>query len=252
MIMRPWITALLLLSASSARADHAHAIDHDRAHAFGASVTMIAATYDIMLYAGSYQGIVPAVTWANQRFAAGASAAVYRLEKNGALIHGFGDVVVHGQAMLAGDHHARAGVIVAVSAPVGNEQRGFGMGHPMAMPALYGSGHVGRIAFAATAGYSRAIAGSTDHDHGMWPIVEPMNPSELTWSAASDVAITRELHGGVRFSGGVPIGDGDHRAVGALRAGWGRGRFSTAAELQAGLVGDPFTVRGVLSTALAF
>ena len=137
---------------------------------------------------------------------AGASAALYRLEKNGAPVHGFGDIVVHGQATVVGDHHARAGVIAAISAPVGSEQRGLGMGHAMAMPALFGAAHLDRISLAVTAGYSRALAGSSDHDHGMWPLVEPMNPSELTWSAASEIAITDQVQGGVRLSGGVPIG----------------------------------------------
>jgi len=252
MVMRLSIGVILLLSASSARADHVHATDHDPTRPFQAGVTMVAATYDIGIYAGNYQGIASAVTWSSDRFAAGASAAVYRLEKNGAPVHGFGDVVAHGQVTLVGDHHARAGVIAAVSAPIGNEQRGLGMGHVMAMPALFGAAHRGRLSGAVTAGYSRALGGSSDHDHGMWPLVEPMNPSELTWSAASELAITREVNSGVRFSGGVPIGDGDHRVVGALRAAWARGMFTTAAELQAGLVGDPFTVRGVVSTALRF
>jgi hypothetical protein len=103
-----------------------------------------------------------------------------------------------------------------------------------------------------TAGYSRAIGGDTDHEHGMWPIVEPMNLSELTWSAAGDYAITRGIVGGVRISGGVPIGNGEDRVVAAVRVAWASGRFTTGGELQAGLVGDPFTVRGVLSTAMTF
>jgi hypothetical protein len=250
MYMRLWITGVLL-SPSSARAEHVHTVEPGDS-GFGARVTMLAASFDTMFYAGNYQGIVPAVQWSRERFAAGASIAMYRLEENGARFYGFGDVIVHGQATVIGDHHAHAGVVAAASAPIGDERSGMGMGHPKAMPAVFGGMHRGRVMLGATAGYSRAIGGDTDHDHGVWPIVEPMNLAEVTWSAAGDVAITREVNAGVRLSGGVPIGNGDNRIIGGLRAGWRSGRVSTAAELQAGLAGDPFTLRGVVSTALSF
>lgn len=244
--------AVLVLTASSARAEHSHAVDGGSASTFGASVTMLAASYDTTLYAGNYEGVVPGLHWSNKRFAAGTNLALYRLEKNGAASYGIGDLVVHGQAALITNEHLRAGVVAAVSAPVGDEQRGMGMGHPMVMPALFAQWSMDRTGAAATAGYSRAIGGDADHDHGMWPLVEPMNFSELTWSIAGDYAITPTVRTGARASGGVPIGDGDQRVVGTVRVAWGSGRLSTAGELQVGLVGDPFTLRGVVTTALTF
>lgn len=249
-----WIAALVL-SAGSARADHVHTMEHHGeggGNAFGAGLTMLAASFDTMLYGGNYQGILPAFQWSNERFGAGVSAALYRIEENGALHYGPGDVVAHGQVAILQTRRASAGVIAAVSAPTGDERYGLGMGHPMAMPALFGMVGIDRVALTATAGYSRAIAGIGGHNHGMWPIVEPMNLQELTWSAAGDVAITPAVHGAARFSGGIPIGNGDNRIVGALRASWATGRVTTAAELQAGLAGDPFNLRGVVSTALSF
>ena len=77
----------------------------------------------------------------------------------------------------------------------------------------------------------------------------PQNPYPAVERSYS---ITRRLQAGARVSGGVPIGDGDHRVVGAARVVWLEGRFTTAAELQAGIAGDPFTVRGVVSTAMTF
>lgn len=248
----PLSIAAVMLSASSAAADHVHTVEHEADRPFDAGVTMLAASFDTMLYSGNYQGIVPSFSWSSDRFAAGASAAWYRLEKNGATYYGPGDIVIHGQAALVREHRVRAGVIAAVSAPVGDDAYGLGMGHPMAMPALFGLLAFERVAVSATCGYSRAIADGSGHDHGMWPIVEPMNLSELTWSTAGEVAITRDVHGAARLSGGVPIGNGDTRLVGTLRASWTTGRVTTAAELQAGLVGDPFNLRGVASTALAF
>lgn len=249
-----WI-ATLVLSASSARADHVHTMEQHGeggGNAFGAGVTMLAASFDTMLYGGNYQGILPTFQWANDRFGAGVSAALYRIEENGAVHYGPGDLVAHGQVAVLHEHRASAGVIAAVSAPIGDERYGLGMGHPMVMPALFGVVGISRVALTATAGYSRAITGLSGHSHGMWPIVEPMNLQELTWSAAGEVAITPELHGAARFSGGIPIGNGDNRVVGALRASWATGRVTTAAELQAGLAGDPFHLRGVVSTALSF
>lgn len=253
MYMQLWIAGMLLLSAGLARADHSHTVDHgDGEHAFGAGVTMIAASFDQPLYSGNYQGIVPAAQWARGRFGVGVSAAMYRLYENGAEFYGFGDVVAHGQATLIGNHHRHAGLVAAVSAPVGDDRRGMGMGHPMLMPAVFGAVMIERIGLSATAGYSRALGGDTGHDHGMWPIVEPMNMQEFTWSATGDYAITPRIHGGARLSGGVPIGNGDTRVVGAVRGAWASGRFTTAAELQAGIAGDPFTIRGVVSTAVSF
>jgi hypothetical protein len=253
MSTRLFITSAVLLSASSAAADHDHAVAHDGGGSvFGAGVSMVAASYETMLYVGNYQGVQPSLTWASKRLSLGASAALYRIERNGASYYGLGDLVVHGQAPLVRREHVRAGVIIGAALPVGDEQHGLGMGHVMLMPAGYATYAVERIAVTATAGYGRALGGTTEHDHGMSPIVEPMNFSEVTWSAAVEYAITDDLHGGGRFSGGVPVGNGDHRVVGALRLGWAGERFTTGAELQAGITGDPFTLRGVVSTALAF
>jgi hypothetical protein len=81
-----------------------------------------------------------------------------------------------------------------------------------------------------------------------------MNMSEITWGGGGDVAVADDVRVGARVSGGVPVGalPGHERVEGAVRVAWGKGRVDTAAELQAGLVGDPFTVRGVVSTALRF
>jgi hypothetical protein len=252
MRLRLCIAGAVALSAGSAWADHDHAVEHAHASAFGAGVTMVAASYDSMFFVGNYQGVQPAVTWGNPRFAAGVSGALYRIERNGASYYGFGDLVAHGQAMLAGDERVRGGFVLGVTAPVGDERHGLGMGHPMVMPAAYGTLALDEVVVTATAGYSRAVASDSDHDHRMWLLVEPMNISELTWSASSEYAINPALHASARASGGIPIGNGDTRVVGAVRVGWQTGRFATAGELQAGLVGDPFNVRGLVSTTMSF
>jgi hypothetical protein len=226
--------------------------------AYTASVSVLAATFspsqsENMFYGGDYQGVVAGAGWADGPFAAGASWAYYHMLRNGAEQYGVGDFVVHGQYAIVSRHEVQAGVMLAASAPTGSDTYGFGMGHPMLMPAGYGAWRDGRFVLGASFGYSRGLA-SGEHVHGMAPLVEPMNMSELTWSGSGDVAIAAGVRAGARLSGGVPVGSmpGTDRVVGALRVAWGSGRVDTAAELQAGLAGDPFNIRGVVSTALRF
>jgi hypothetical protein len=145
--------------------------------------------------------------------------------------------------------------MLAVSAPTGNDANGLGMGHPMLMPAGWGAWRYERLVVTGSLGYSRALVdASSHHDHGMWPLVEPMNMSEITWSGGGEVALGAGVRAGARLSGGVPVGAmaGIDRVVGAARVAWATGRVDTAVELQAGLAGDPFTVRGVVSSTLSF
>ncbi len=264
MSVKSVIAALSLAGLTSvASAEHHHAMEHhhgdgdgtaetDRS-AFGADVSLVAAAFETMAYVGNYQGVIPAFRWSNERFGVGASASMYRLEKNGAAVWGAGDAMVHGQVTLAGNEHAQAGLVAGVAVPLGNSTSGLSMGHVMIMPAAFGSWTRGRVALAATAGYGRALGDMSGHDHGPWPLVDPMNMEEVSWSAGGDYAITPAVRAGLRASGGIPLVDtGHNRVIGAARVGWRNGRVESGAELQAGLAGDPFTVRGVVSTALSF
>lgn len=262
MFVRMSICALLA-ATPAVHAEHHHAMEHHHGEgdaagadpsAFGADVSLVAASFETMTYVGNYQGVIPALRWANDRFGVGANASMYRLEKNGAAVWGAGDVMVHGQVTLVGDDRAQAGIVAGVSAPLNNGTSGLSMGHAMIMPAAFGSWTHGRVTLAGTAGYSRAlVADMGEHDHGPWPLVEPMNMAEVSWSAGGDYAIVPNVRAGLRASGGIPLVDtGHNRIVGAARVGWRTGRVENAAELQAGLAGDPFTVRGVVSTALSF
>lgn len=251
--------AALVATTSVSYAEHHHGMEHhhgegdeDRS-SFGADVSLVAASFETMSYVGNYQGVIPALRWASARFGAGANVSMYRLEKNGAAVWGAGDVMIHGQVTLVGNMHAQAGIVAGVSAPLGNETSGLSMGHVMIMPSAFGSWTSGRVTLAGTAGYGRALGEMSGHDHGPWPLVEPMNMSEVMWSAGGDYAIVPAVRAGLRASGGIPLVDaGDNRIVGTARVAWRTGPVENAAELQAGLAGDPFTVRGVVSTALSF
>jgi hypothetical protein len=139
--------------------------------------------------------------------------------------------------------------------PTGSELDNLGMGHTMAMPSAWATWRTAPLTVAASAGYGRALVDLGDgahHDHGPLPLVDPMNMQELTWSAAADVDVGHGLQVGGRARGGVPIGTGHTRAIGGGRLAWGTPRISTGLEIQVGLAGDPFTVRGVVDTALRF
>lgn len=225
---------------------------------YQASVAVLAATFspapsENMFYGGDYEGVVPAVGWAWGRFSAGAAWSYYRLIKNGARELGVGDLGAHGQVTLVSGDDGEAGLAFAASAPTGDEIAGLGMGHPMLMPAAWGVWHHAGIALGGSFGYSRALTGE-GHAHGMAPIVDPMNMSELTWSATADVPIAGGVRAGGRLTGGVPVGSmmGTDRLIGVLRVAWREGRVDTAGEVQFGLDGDPFNVRGVLETSLRF
>jgi len=250
------VVALLGLQAPVAHADHhdmAMGGGHDTA--FGAGVSLVAASYSTLDYIGNYQGVVPTFSWGSAAYSVGASFAMYRLETNGLERFGPGDFAVHGLLRLYHHDAVTTGLVMMVTAPTGDSVGGLGMGHSMAMPAAWGAWAYGQATLTASVGFGRALVGSmsTHHDHGPWPLVEPMNMSELTWSAACDIALGDGIHGGARATGGVPVGEPGHdRVVGAARLAWGAGRVETAAELQVGLVGDPFTLRGLVETALHF
>lgn len=247
--------AILLPSAPAfAQHDHAHD-DHDVTEpaAFGAGVALVAATFDTMLYAGNYEGILPSVRWSNARFAAIASTGLYRVYKNGAATYDVGDVSLHGQASIVRRDTFDVGALAGISLPTGSASHGTGMGHVMLMPGVYAAWTVDRVKLAASVGYSRALGGKSDHDHGAWPLVSPMLMSEISWTAGADLIVTPAITAGLRSAGGLPAGDGGNpRVLGAGRVAWRAGRVDTGFELQAGLVGDPFTMRGVVSTMLSF
>lgn len=233
-------------------ADHHHgAVSSVAQPAFSAGVSLVAAQFDTMEYGGAYQGMVPAVQWTHGRFAATASAGVYRLEKNGLELYGAGDTVVHGQARAIERGGASAGVALALSVPTGDSRQGLGMGHVMAMPAAYVRWGNEAVGIDGSVGYGHAVGGDGHHVHG-GPLIEPMNQQEITFTAGGDVALARRVRAGGRVSGAAPVGSGTTRVIGGARVRWSDGRVETAFELQAGLAGDPFTVRGVLETALRF
>lgn len=245
----------LALSPGAARADHDMA-SHDHGGSgprVQAGVAFEIARYKTAQYEGSHQGISPSLTWLDGRFGAGAAVGFYHLTKNGLGAYGIGDAMLTGHAAVVADEALQAGVALHAMLPTGSDDRGFGMGHAMAMPSLWGSWRAPGWAVRASAGYARALTAlHGDHDHGLVPLVDPMNLQELTWSTGAELEVSRAVRVGGRAHGGLAIGGGRDRVIGAGRVTWTTELFTTAFELQHGLAGDPFSIRGVVETALRF
>jgi hypothetical protein len=220
-----------------------------------ASVAIVAAEYEAVLYAGAYQGITPSLGWSCGRLGASATISLYHLEENGRGLYGFGDAMLGGHAVVFASERLRAGAALHVMLPTGAALDDLGMGHVMAMPSVWAGWRAAPVTLSASAGYGRALTAMTrgaGHDHGTGPLVAPMNLQELSWSASADLDVGHRVRLGGRSSGAAAIGAGRTRVVGGGRVAWSTPRVSVGFELQLGLVGDPFTMRGVVDTALRF
>ena len=242
-----------LLAPASARADHHHGMEAAKTESttFGVGLSLVAAQFDTMFYGGDYQGFIPSVQWSVGRFAAAADLGVYRLHENGRSLYGVSDAIARSQVLVIARGGAAAGVGVGVSAPTGSERDGLGMGHAMVMPTAWARWRNATIGVGGSAGYSGAFD-TANHAHGAWPLVDPMNVSELTWSAGGDAALADDLRVGGSLHGAVAIGDGTSRVVVGARVVWRAGRIDSAFEIQSGIVGDPYKLRGVVETLVRF
>jgi hypothetical protein len=250
------VGSLAPLVPGAARADHdmaAMSENHQgNASELSVGLSVEAAEFDTTYYVGSYQGITPSLGWMTGRFGATAMIGLYHLTENGLSTYGAGDAMLGGMATVVDRETLRAGVALHMMLPTGSELENLGMGHMMAMPSLWATWRSAPLTVSASAGYNRALVGLGGHNHGLMPLVDPMNMQELAWSAAADLDLGHGLQLGGKTLGGVPLGTGQTRMIGSGRVAWGTPRVSTGLEVQVGLVGDPFTVRGVLDTALRF
>lgn len=243
------------LATGVAKADHDMAMSgpHEASSSVSLGVAFQAAELDTMSYVGSYQSVTPSLGWTRGRFGANALLGLYHLDENGLSTYGIGDVMLGGHAAVIEGDAVEAGAALHVMLPTGSELDNLGMGHVMALPSLWAAWHGERLRVTVAGGYARALTSlEGGHDHGPSPLVDPMNLQELTWSAGADFEVGHQVRLGGHALGGAPLGTGHTRAIGGARVSWGTPRVSTAFELQIGIAGDPFTVRGVVDTALRF
>lgn len=243
--------------------DHDHPVDHDGPtlhghghHGSGNGLTMSlalsTATYNATHYSGDYTGVTPEVMYMRGRWSAMATIAGYRLFANDTTArHGVGDTMVGAAYTVVQRTNMQLGLHVMAMIPTGD--RLLGMGHFMGMPSVFASYHAHPVVVVGSVGPSFALGGDGDHASHSGPIVAPMNQYELTWDAGLDLMVDAagQRMIGARISGGAPIGDGTNRVFGGLRAQLGGDTMSYVLEVQAGLDGDPFTVRGIVKGVVA-
>ncbi len=254
------------LAATATLGTRAHA-EHDHAQhqhqqgaapagaalALSASLGGVAATYRQRLYTGEYAGGTVGVGAAYGRFVLMATLTGYQLARNGAEQSGLGDTMVHGGVTVVTRGAVAGGVQLMVMVPTGDDMAGLGMGHLMAMPAVWLAARLPAVSLDATVGYARGIGDASAHaEHGSWPIVAPMSFSELTAEGTALAALASTLDAGVHGTLAIPTGESPTRATAGIRIRWRAGRVETTADLQTGLAGDPFRVRGTLATAVRF
>ena len=242
---------VVVLAAAPASADHdAMMMSGAPDSSFGAGISMVAARYDQTYFVGDYQGVTPTVDWMQGRYSAMAMVGFYRIIEDGRTLYGPGDLMMSATAVELDQDAWRGGITMAGTAPIGDQPTGFGMGHVMIMPSVWFARMIGSATVRADVGYNRALTNLADHDHGPWPIVDPMNMQELSWSASLTLPAWRKLLLAARATGGIPfdVAMGVDRVIGGLRATWADARMLTSFELQVGIAGDPFDVRGVVAT----
>jgi len=257
------VIALGLLAAprrASAQHHHDEPAVWSTTGTFSASLGLQAAGFDTPLYTGSYQAVVPTLGWTGRGLALFAMLGLYHVEENGRRVYGVGDVMVTGRATLVTRDTLALGVALHASVPTGVQVDGLGMGHVMMMPSLWGSARHGALTLDASAGYSRALValGGAHHDHGAWPLVDPMAMQELTWGAGASVdlgaCVASCVRVGANVLGAQPFGVAmtTPRISAAARLSWGTPRFVTAMEVATGIAGDPFTIRGGVTGSVQF
>ncbi|HVV81515.1 MAG TPA: hypothetical protein VHE35_00505 [Kofleriaceae bacterium] len=256
------VFAALTLTVATAHAQHEHhhmdappagAADAAEPTAFQVDLSLVGATFDQMLYEGDYAGVGVGASWRYDRLSVHAAVRAYHLTRNGAAVDGIGDVTAGVDVLAYQRGTWSAGAGVSATLPTGEQYKGLGMGHPMLMPAAWAGRDDGRTMLGVSLGWCGAIGGGgTAHDHGPWPIVEPMSESELMGGVHLDRVIRGPFHAGVGVLAALPLHTDPTRVVAAIGGGWRHPRAETGVELQAGLAGDPFTVRGLVTSSLRF
>lgn len=257
------VAGLALGAPATARAQHEHHHGHEPAGAgeaaavrprpFELGVALTAARYDQDLYAGDYVGASLSAGWRRGRLGVRAALPMYHLRKNGASVDGVGDVALGVDVVAYQRGALTAGVGLGATLPTGAQMTGLGMGHVMLMPMAWLGHDRARGGIMVSAGWCGALgAEAAHHDHGPWPLVEPMSASELMAEVRGEVRLGRGLRATARADVAVPLQGDPTRALVAAGGAWHRAGTVFGAELAAGLAGDPFTLRAQVTSALHF
>jgi hypothetical protein len=177
---------------------------------------------------GSYRGAVTSMEVAALGARARVSLAAYDISW-GQRGRGLGDLHVAVQRAVTAVGATNLGISLAATLPTGDVADELGMGHPMAMPAVWGKWAGERSSLLASVVYGTMLGGH--HHHGSpAPVPSPMNAEEIAAALRAGRTFGRtELSTSV--SGAMPIGEGAARAAVGAGARWLLGATELAVDL---------------------
>lgn len=254
------ILALVLGSASPVAAQSCHAppAAETGASALVAAVRSQIASFDTVRYEGHYESVAPSLRLHAPVLDGAIVLPAYRIVRNGSASRGFGDLVLEASApVLRGKEPADAlGLELTTTLPTGDSEHDLGMGHAMLMPALWGSARLRRFSLSGRVGYARALASAGAHHHhaGAFPLVDPMNASELESALAAtfEPAHPFALRSGIYGAAPIATQNGAARAAAFVSFGVEGTRMGAAVELHLPLVGDAFSAKLQLESTYRF
>lgn len=249
----------LLTARVGAQTCHVAAANDRGTAGISASVRSETAGFSTTRYEGHYQGIFAGVLASHEWLSGEVSLPFYRLVRNGLASQGLGDLALaaRGRVFAWDGDRTALGAFLALTLPTGDPDDDLGMGHVMLMPGAWGRVQLEPLVLQAELAYGSSLGASGGHEHharGESPIVNPMNPSELTPLLAVMLELTQLV--GLRAGGyaGFPIdaSEGSSRGVAFLGVDLRSGAFGARMQGQLPFLGDPFTSKLVLELSTSF
>lgn len=263
--MRRSLTALVLAASSlvpiAVYADHCEpaAPLQDAGTGQRLGVAVESASYRTSRYEGVYEGLATTWSWNWNWLGVRAQLPAYRLNRNGRVVTGLGDVFLEGRAefWVSDEERWRAGLMSALTLPSGDASADLGMGHAMAFGGIWTSYSRDDFSTQLQLSYAGALAAGGAHAYhagGASPLVAPMNSSEVNASLSASYDVVEPLRLRASTYAALPVGvdDGKARAIAGLGIDFVTDWFDSSIEGQLPLVGDPFTAKLIASWGVRF
>ena len=224
------------------------------------SVGWETARYRNSRYEGQFEGTSVAMGFRYQGFLITGKVPAYRLVRNGLPTEGMGDatLAMEQRVFSSADGHNALGARMALSIPTGAQSQDLGMGHSMVMPGVWARFQWQRLHGHLGLDFARAM-GTTDSQHGghnmsYFPIVQPMNMSELSATGLLELEMLGKMAIRTRLVSARPVasGNGTPRSIAGLGVGFTGEALSTYLEWQTPIEGTPFQSRMMGGLTISF
>jgi hypothetical protein len=249
--------ALCVVSAPTAEAQSCHtsSLRPTSGLTYRVALSSVFGTFTRTDVRGEYQGLFVTGTLSHPWFTAELALPGYRIAQTGSHAYGPGDLAlnVRGNVYRSADESITVGPEVAVTLPTGSADDGLGMGHVMLMPGGFVSWQHQGFTLITQLAYGRALGSASAHMHAgdgePWPIVNPMNRSELSHSVGFSASVHPNLRLTGRLIGAVTLFNhaGAAREIIAPGLQLIVGAFDFALEQQLPIAGAPFVSRTLMS-----